>query len=104
MYNVWNIESMTQNSGDKILDRETFEKLRLLIFLSHKELQTVQECEKFLSLLGDHLVKIEGSEGTKLLQLLNFYFVAVPASLSEIEDRLKEAKEVLEALWFVYKL
>ena len=97
--------TFAESSGKFSVDRQTFERLILLVEWCAKELviYRYQDCNTFLASLDTYLFSdsaeaIESFEVRKSFLLLNHYRDSIPKALDEIDDRLEEARAVLKSI------
>jgi len=97
--------TFAESSGKFFVDRQTFERLILLVEWCAKELviYRYQDCNTFLASLDTYLSSdsaevIESFEVRKSFLLLNHYRDSIPKALDEIDNRLEEARVVLNSI------
>jgi hypothetical protein len=87
---------LTSELGEKIvIDRQTFKRLKALVYCCDDELQNPRDCEIFLTSLDNYLSENKKPEVSKCLLLLSHYRDVVPEALTEIAGWLEEARGVI---------
>jgi hypothetical protein len=97
--------TFAESSGKFSVDRQTFERLILLVEWCAKELviYRYRDCNTFLASLNTYLSSdsaevIESFEVRKSFLLLNHYCDSIPKALDEVDNRLEEARLVLNSI------
>jgi hypothetical protein len=92
--------TFAESSGKFLVDRQTFERLILLVELCATELiiYRYRDSNTFLAFLDTYLSNDipEASDSFAFL-LLNYYRNSIPKALDKLDNRLQEAKEILNS-------
>jgi hypothetical protein len=96
--------TFAESSGKFSVDRQTFERLILLVEWCAKELviYRYRDCNTFLASLNTYLSSdsaetSDSLEVRKASLLLNYYHDIIPEALDELQKRLKEAGVILDS-------